>query len=87
MTEAWAPIEQNTRNGSYGSRVVFARDGTLFFSVGDRQQSVAVKDVRRAQDLTDDAGKVLRLRDVEASRTRIHSTTRAAGGDRSTRTC
>jgi glucose/arabinose dehydrogenase len=63
VAEGWAPIEPRLRNGSYGSRIVFAPDGTLFMSVGDRQESVAVKDGRRAQDLADHAGKVVRLRD------------------------
>jgi glucose/arabinose dehydrogenase len=63
VAEAWAPVEPRLRNGSYGSRIAFAPDSTLYMTVGDRQETVVVKDGKRAQDLTDDAGKVLRLRD------------------------
>jgi aldose sugar dehydrogenase len=63
VAEAWSPIEPRLRNGSYGSRIAFAPDGTLYMTVGDRQETVVVKDGKRAQDLTDHAGKVLRLRD------------------------
>lgn len=41
----------------FGSRLAFANDGTLFFSIGDRG------DRTRAQDLGDHAGKVLRIND------------------------
>jgi glucose/arabinose dehydrogenase len=41
----------------FGSRIAFARDGTLFMTVGERN------DRTRAQDTTHHAGKVLRLRD------------------------
>jgi len=40
----------------FGSRLAFARDGTLFVSTGERG------DRNRAQDLGDSAGKVLRIR-------------------------
>jgi glucose/arabinose dehydrogenase len=39
----------------FGSRLAFAPDGTLYFSIGDRG------DRRRAQDLGDHAGKLLRI--------------------------
>lgn len=41
----------------YGSKLAFAPDGTLFMTVGERN------DRRRAQDTTNHAGKVLRLKD------------------------
>src|SRR5688500_18282713 len=41
----------------FGSRLTWARDGTLFMTVGERN------DRNRAQDTTHHAGKVLRLRD------------------------
>lgn len=41
----------------FGSKLVFARDGTLFMSVGERN------DRTRAQDTSHHAGKILRLRD------------------------
>jgi aldose sugar dehydrogenase len=39
----------------FGSRLVFAGDGTLFFTIGDRGQG------ERAQDMQDHAGAVLRI--------------------------
>lgn len=41
----------------FGSKLAFARDGTLFMSVGERN------DRTRAQDTSHHAGKILRLRD------------------------
>ena len=41
----------------FGSRLAFAKDGTLIFSIGDRG------DRARAQNLGDHAGKVLRIND------------------------
>lgn len=41
----------------FGSRITWGRDGTLFMTVGERN------DRNRAQDTTHHAGKVLRLRD------------------------
>jgi glucose/arabinose dehydrogenase len=52
--------------GTYGGRILFAPDGNLFLTVGDRDTRVLGDDstVRsRAQDLTAHVGKVLRLRD------------------------
>jgi aldose sugar dehydrogenase len=43
-------------NGHFGSRLVFARDGMLFITQGDRQQYR-----ERAQDLTQGMGKVVRI--------------------------
>jgi glucose/arabinose dehydrogenase len=40
----------------YGSRLVFARDGTLFVTLGERGQNMG------AQDLSNHVGKVVRLR-------------------------
>lgn len=39
----------------FGSRLVFAKDGTLFFSIGDRGEG------ERAQEMNDHAGAVLRI--------------------------
>jgi len=44
----------------FGSRLAFGRDGTLFVSLGDRNQR------DRAQDAADTAGKVLRVTDTGA---------------------
>jgi glucose/arabinose dehydrogenase len=44
-------------NGHFGSRLVFARDGALFITQGDRQ---AYRE--RAQDLTQGMGKIVRIR-------------------------
>ena len=41
----------------FGSRIAFAGDGTLFLTIGDRG------DRDRAQDLSDHAGKILRIND------------------------
>ncbi|MDF1587285.1 PQQ-dependent sugar dehydrogenase [Marinimicrococcus flavescens] len=41
----------------FGSRIVFGRDGLLHMSIGDRGE------MQRAQDLSDLAGKIVRLRD------------------------
>jgi glucose/arabinose dehydrogenase len=48
----------STRGQHYGSRIVFDRDGYMFFSVGDRGN----RDVN-PQDVTRDGGKVYRLND------------------------
>jgi glucose/arabinose dehydrogenase len=42
-------------NGHYGSRLVFRRDGTLFVTLGERQQGAP------AQDLASQLGKVVRI--------------------------
>lgn len=43
-------------NGHFGSRIVFARDGRLFITQGDRQSYR-----ERAQDLTQGMGKIVRI--------------------------
>jgi glucose/arabinose dehydrogenase len=43
--------------GSYGTRIVFAKDGTMFVSLGDRNYPPA------AQDTNSHIGKIVRLRD------------------------
>ena len=51
-------MERPTRGSHhFGSRLAFAGDGTLFFSIGDRG------DRTRAQDLGEHAGKILRIND------------------------
>jgi len=52
VADAWSDSGGNT-----GSRIVFGKDGMIYMSVGDRH------DPRRAQDLANHAGKILRLRD------------------------
>jgi glucose/arabinose dehydrogenase len=52
VADAWRNVTLH-----FGSRIAFARDGTLFMTVGERN------DRTRAQDTTHHAGKVLRLRD------------------------
>ncbi|WP_375165867.1 PQQ-dependent sugar dehydrogenase [Chelativorans sp.] len=49
-------LEPKTGRGQhFGSRIVEAPDGTLFFTIGDRGQS------ERAQDISDPAGSILRI--------------------------
>ncbi|MFP8489916.1 PQQ-dependent sugar dehydrogenase [Gracilimonas sp. Q87] len=48
----------STRGQHYGSRIVFDRDGYMYFSIGDRGN----RDVL-PQDITKDGGKVYRLND------------------------
>ena len=49
-------MAKKTRAGRhFGSRLVFAPDGTLFFTIGDRGKGA------RAQDMKDHAGAVLRI--------------------------
>jgi len=48
---------RTTRGQHYGSRITFDRDGYLYFSIGDRG------DRDNAQDLSNHAGKVMRLHD------------------------
>jgi glucose/arabinose dehydrogenase len=52
VADAWS-----TTDVQYGSRITFGHDGTLFMSIGDRNQR------ERAQALTDHAGTIIRLRD------------------------
>ena len=52
----WRQVPKVTGPNHWGSRIVFARDGTLFVTTGDRY---AQKD--RAQDLSSTIGKVVRI--------------------------
>src|SRR5215470_2989659 len=52
ITNAW-----DDSGGNTGCRILFGNDGMIYMSVGDRHHP------RSAQDLTTDAGKILRLRD------------------------
>lgn len=52
VADAWS-----TTDVQYGSRIAFSRDGTLFMSVGERNQR------ERAQLLSDHAGTIVRIRD------------------------
>ncbi|MFC3126740.1 PQQ-dependent sugar dehydrogenase [Pseudoroseomonas globiformis] len=49
-------LPAQTGNGHYGCRISFGRDGKLYLTTGDRQRVS-----ERAQDLSDLAGKLLRL--------------------------
>lgn len=53
VADAWS----TGGSAHFGSKLAFGRDGTLFMSVGERN------DRNRAQDTTHHAGKILRLRD------------------------
>ncbi len=52
VAQAW-----DDSGGNTGSRILFGKDGMIYMSVGDRHHP------RFAQDLTNHAGKILRLRD------------------------
>jgi glucose/arabinose dehydrogenase len=52
VADAWS-----TSDLQFGSRIAFGRDGTLYMSVGDRNER------HRAQDLRDHAGTIVRIRD------------------------
>jgi glucose/arabinose dehydrogenase len=52
----WRQVPKVSGPNHWGSRLVFARDGTLFITVGDR---FAYRD--RAQDLSTTIGKVIRI--------------------------
>lgn len=57
-TETVFSMNNKTRGSRhFGSRLAFADDGTLFFTIGDRGERP------RAQDPSDHAGSVLRIRD------------------------
>ncbi|MCV3242986.1 PQQ-dependent sugar dehydrogenase [Mesorhizobium sp. ZC-5] len=47
--------KKSSTSRHFGSRLVFAQDGTLFFTIGDRGEG------KRAQDMNDHAGAVLRI--------------------------
>ena len=68
VAEAWSGTGPSpaTGGGTYGGRMLFAPDGTLYLTVGDRDTRVIGNDPEirlRAQNLGDHAGKILRLRD------------------------
>jgi aldose sugar dehydrogenase len=52
VADAWSTTDLH-----FGSRMAFGRDGALFVSVGERNERY------RAQDLSDHAGAILRIRD------------------------
>jgi glucose/arabinose dehydrogenase len=57
---SWPDAWYTTSNVHYGSRFTFDRDGSLYYSIGDRGQA------ERAQDLTAPVGKIHRLTDAGA---------------------
>jgi glucose/arabinose dehydrogenase len=57
LEEIFVANARTTTGVHFGSRLVFARDGTLFVTLGDR----GARDL--AQDLTSHGGKIVRLRD------------------------
>jgi glucose/arabinose dehydrogenase len=52
IADAWSITDVH-----YGSRIVFGRDGTLFMSIGERNER------ERAQTLADHAGTIIRIHD------------------------
>jgi glucose/arabinose dehydrogenase len=56
VTESWMK-GNDLGDGRFGSRILFAKDGTLFFTVGDRDRADG------GQNPRDDFGKVLRIND------------------------
>jgi glucose/arabinose dehydrogenase len=52
IADAWS-----TSDWQFGSRIAFGNDGTLYMSIGDRNER------HRAQDLKDHAGTIIRIRD------------------------
>jgi glucose/arabinose dehydrogenase len=68
VAEAWESTGESASagGGTYGGRIVFGPDGMLYMSVGDRDTRVLGDDPsvrKRAQDLSDHVGKILRLKD------------------------
>jgi glucose/arabinose dehydrogenase len=53
----WRQVPKSGHSNHWGSRLVFARDGTLFVTTGDRQT-----ERERVQDLASTIGKVVRIR-------------------------
>lgn len=58
VADAW-----NTSDVNFGSRVAFARDGTLYMTIGERNYPFPQNQGTSAQDLNTHMGKILRLRD------------------------
>lgn len=56
VAAVWRQQPKTSGSGHYGSRLVFARDKTLFITVGERQLGSP------AQDLSQTLGKVVRIR-------------------------
>ncbi|HKF69571.1 MAG TPA: PQQ-dependent sugar dehydrogenase, partial [Vicinamibacterales bacterium] len=56
VTESWMK-GNDLGDGRFGSRILFAKDGTLFITVGDRDRADG------GQNTRDDFGKVLRIND------------------------
>lgn len=52
VADAWSTTDVN-----FGSRIAFGRDGMLYMSIGERNER------HRAQDLSDHAGSIVRIRD------------------------
>ena len=48
-------LPKSSKDYHFGSRLLFAKDGTLFITLGERG------DMNRAQDLSDDAGSLIRI--------------------------
>ena len=68
VADAWESTgaSSSAGGGTYGGRIVFGPDGMLYLTVGDRDTRVLGDDPtirKRAQDLGNHVGKVLRLRD------------------------
>lgn len=56
-------VPKTSGHGHYGSRLVWARDGTLFVTLGDRQKdNPSVPGREHAQNLGNTLGKVVRIR-------------------------
>lgn len=57
VTRIWAQKDASTGGNHFGSRIVFARDGTMFVTMGDRYSH---RD--RVQQLDNHFGKIVRIR-------------------------
>jgi glucose/arabinose dehydrogenase len=58
VEELYTQIPRTEPGRHYGSRIVFLRDGTLLFSIGDRGIRYP------SQDLTDPAGSIIRIKEA-----------------------
>jgi glucose/arabinose dehydrogenase len=67
IADAWETAGTLTGGGgTFGGRMLFGPDGLLYVTVGDRDARVLTNDPtlrRRAQDLANHVGKILRLKD------------------------